>query len=111
MSQKFSADYLHDILEELDDIEAFTVGGKEEFMSDVKTRKAVVRSYEIIGEIAKRLSDDFRETHASINWQQLIRFRDFLAHHYEEILLDNIWLAVTDIPNLRASIMNILDDN
>ena len=38
---KTTADYLRDILHELDDIIEFTRAGREAFEGDVKTRKAV----------------------------------------------------------------------
>ena len=108
MSKKTPADYLRDILKELDDVTAFTSGGKAAFMSDAKTRKAVVRSYEVVGEVAKRLPDDLRQTHDQVDWRKLIGFRDFLAHHYEEVILELIWSAVEDLPNLRAAIEAVL---
>jgi len=81
------ADYLHDFLRELDDIAAFTAEGKAAFMVDLKTQKAVIRSYEVIGEICKRFSDDWRASHPRIDWHKLITFRDFLAHNYDIIAL------------------------
>ncbi len=108
MSKKTPADYLRDMLGELDDIAAFTAEGKAAFMTDAKTRKAVVRSYEVVGEIAKRLPDDLRQKYTQVDWRRLIGFRDFLAHHYEEVILELIWLAVEDLPNLRAAIETIL---
>jgi len=110
VSKKTPADHLRDLLRELDDVAAFTVEGKESLMRDAKTRKAVIRSYEIVGEIAKRLPETLREAHPHINWRQLIGFRDFLAHHYEEVILENIWAAVEDLPNLRAAVEAILVD-
>ncbi len=77
MSKKTTVDYLRDILRELDDIEAFTTEGKLAFLLDAKTRKAVIRSYEVIGEIAKRLPDDFRMKYPQLDWRKLIGFRDF----------------------------------
>jgi uncharacterized protein with HEPN domain len=109
MSKKTPADYLRDLLNELDDIEAFTAGGRDVFMADRKTRKAVIRSYEIIGEICKRLPSDLRSSYPQVDWQRLIRFRDFLAHYYEEVIIGNVWAAVEDLPNLRADVQAILD--
>lgn len=45
-----NADYLRDMVQELDDIAHFTLEGEASFMRDVKTQKAVIRSYEVIGE-------------------------------------------------------------
>lgn len=108
MSAKTPPDYLRDLLRELDDIAAFTASGKSSLLYDARTRKAVVRSYEIIGEIAKRLPQSVRDHSPGIDWRQLIGFRDFLAHHYEEVILDNIWQAVEDLPALRAAIETLL---
>ncbi|MAS38109.1 MAG: DUF86 domain-containing protein [Anaerolineaceae bacterium] len=110
MSKKSSTDYLRDLLLELDDIAAFTTEGKQQFVRDAKTRKAVIRSYEVVGEIAKRLPVELRRANSPVNWQMLIGFRDFLAHHYEEVILENIWAAVEDLPNLRAAVEAMLAD-
>jgi uncharacterized protein with HEPN domain len=40
-----AAEYLRDFLQELDDISAFMVEGEAVFMTDVRTQKAVIRSY------------------------------------------------------------------
>lgn len=108
MSKKSSADYLRDMLQELDEVKAFTTGGKAAFIADSKTRKAVIRSYEIIGEIAKRLPEDLRQAHVVVDWRKLIGFRDFLAHHYEEVILDFVWEAVENVPALRADIETVI---
>ncbi|MDX2076748.1 MAG: HepT-like ribonuclease domain-containing protein [bacterium] len=110
MSKKSVADLLHDILKELDDIATFSIEGKEDFFSNIKTQKAITRSYEIIGEIIKRLPADYQAQTAYMRWNRLVGFRDFLAHHYDEVIIENIWVAVEDLPNLRASIMKLLDD-
>lgn len=108
MSKKTPADYLRDMLHEFDEIAAFTVEGKATFMTDAKTRKAVIRSYEVVGEICKRLPDDLRRANPQLDWRRLIGFRDFLAHHYEEVVLDFVWQAVEDLPALRAAVEAML---
>jgi uncharacterized protein with HEPN domain len=76
----------------------------------------VVRAYEIIGEIAKRLPQALRDENPQIDWRRLMGFRDFLAHNYDEIILEFVWKAVEDLPNLRAAVEAVLvnlssDDN
>jgi uncharacterized protein with HEPN domain len=105
---KTNADYLRDLLQELDDVAAFTVDGKAAFMDDVKTQKAVIRSYEVAGEICKRLPADLREANPQIDWRKLITFRDFLAHNYELIALRFVWTAVEDLPMLRDAVEAML---
>ena len=106
---KTTADYLRDLLQELDDIIAFTVDGKAAFMEDVKTQKAVIRSYEVVGEIVKRLPDDFRNAHPQVNWRTLAGFRDFLAHNYDLIAQRYVWDAVEDVGQLRATVQALHD--
>lgn len=90
-------DYLEDILREIDDVEAFTTEGRTAFMLDRRTQKAVIRSYEIIGEIAKRLPAEMRDANLQIDWRRLITFRDFLAHNYDMVVLSYVWGAVEDL--------------
>ena len=103
-----SADYVRDMLRELDDIAVFTTDGESAFLADLKTQKAVIRSYEVIGEIAKRLPAELRDAHPNVPWRRLINFRDFLAHNYDEIALRFVWEAVEDGPNLRIALEALL---
>jgi uncharacterized protein with HEPN domain len=102
------ADYLQDLLQELADIAAFTTEGRDAFMGDVRTQKAVIRSYEVVGEIVKRLPAELRAANPQVDWRRLATFRDFLAHNYELIVLRNIWEAVEDVASLRAEVEAIL---
>lgn len=54
-------DYLQDFLDYLGYVADFTTGGRETFMLDRKTQLAVIRAYEVIGEIAKRLPESLRQ--------------------------------------------------
>lgn len=95
---------LDDFLDHLRRIEEFTIEGRDAFMEDEKTQFAVIRAYEVIGEIAKRLPSEFRDAHPKIDWHKVIGFRDFLAHNYEEIIIEFVWAAVADVPNLRLAV-------
>lgn len=96
--------YLRDKLQYLSDVQDFTADGQDAFLLDCKTQLAVIRAYEVIGEIAKRLPLDLREANPQIDWRRLMSFRDFLAHNYEKVILNNLWAAIEDLPNLRAAI-------
>ncbi len=65
-------------------ISRFTADGREVFIGDEKTQYAVIRAYEVVGEIVKRLPQSLREANPQIDWRKLVGFRDFLAHNYEE---------------------------
>jgi len=102
------ADYLRDLLDELADVASFTIEGRQSFEMDAKTHKAVIRSYEVIGEIAKRLPQSARDGAPDVDWRKLIGFRDFLAHNYDKIVLRTVWDAVEDLPNLKAAVEAML---
>lgn len=96
--------YLEDMLDYVKAIADFTADGRESFMDDRKTQFAVIRAYEVIGEITKRLPEDLFESQAHIEWKQIKAFRDFLVHNYERIRPDVVWSAVEKLPELRAAI-------
>jgi uncharacterized protein with HEPN domain len=107
--EKASRLYVQDLLDHLDAVGRFTVDGKASFIADDKTQFAVIRAYEIVGEICKQLPARFRDSHPQIDWSKLIGFRDYLAHHYDTVILDYVWNAVEDMPSLRAKVQAILD--
>jgi uncharacterized protein with HEPN domain len=75
----------------------------ETFGDDLKTQSAVLLQLLIIGEAAKRLSATFREQHAGIPWSDMMRMRDKLIHHYEEVDLELVWRVVDrEVPKLLA---------
>lgn len=106
---KSAHQYLRDILLYLDKIVLFTSNGRDEFFADEKTQFAVIRAYEVVGEIVKRLPAEARDNYPQVDWRTLAGFRDFLAHNYDEIVLKFVWQAVTDINVLRASVQKTLD--
>ena len=54
----------------------------DDFIADNKTIDAVVRNFEIIGEAASRLPDEFKDGHPEIDWHKLRGLRNRIVHHY-----------------------------
>ena len=52
--------YLEDILGEIDKIRRFTAEGREEFLNSEMAQYAVIHAIQIIGEAAKRVSDEVK---------------------------------------------------
>jgi uncharacterized protein with HEPN domain len=81
-----------DMIESAESILSFTAGMTyEQFLEDKKTRDAVVRNFEIIGEAANRLPDDFKALYPNIDWQRLRGLRNRIVHDYFGIDFSIIW--------------------
>lgn len=75
----------------------------EQFAKDQKTQSAVIHQFLIIGEVAKLLSEDFRNVNPDFPWSAMARMRDKLIHHYRGVDLHEIWKAANnEIPRLLA---------
>ena len=68
----------------------------EDFLEDRKTRNAVERNLEIIGEAARRVSTETRDSVPDIPWRSMIGLRNVLAHEYGEIRYEIPWAVVQD---------------
>jgi uncharacterized protein with HEPN domain len=100
--------HLQDMLTYLDKALSFTQSGREVFFADEMAQMAVIRVYEVIGEIVKRLPADIRESNPQIDWRKLAGFRDFLSHNYDEIIVAFVWQAVEDLPILRSALLELI---
>jgi len=105
--------YLWDMLDAAIAIEEF-VSDKtyEDYLSNRMLRGAVERHIEIIGEAARRVSEETRQTHPGIPWHAIVGQRNVLAHEYNQILHDAVWGIVTRrIPELIVALRTILPDD
>jgi uncharacterized protein with HEPN domain len=77
--------------------------------SDEKLALAVTRLLDILGEAARGLSRDFKNSNPQIEWKQIMGTRDRLIHGYFDVDLDIIWAIVTrDLPPLITELENLL---
>jgi len=92
MSERNSKLLLEDILESCQKIIDYTNGYSfEEFTADPKTVDAVIRNFEIIGEAANRLPEDFKNSHHEIDWFRIKGFRNRIVHDYFGIDYSIVW--------------------
>jgi len=98
--------YLLDILIAARKVLKYTDGlSRQEFDSSDLVQNAVMRMLEVIGEAARRLSEEMRDEHPEVPWAQMIGMRNRLIHEYFRIDADKVWDAVQDdIPALISMV-------
>ncbi len=109
MSKRDSKLLLEDILVATDKIKVYTQGlAFDQFIDDSKTVDAVIRNFEIIGEAANRLSDDFKITYSNVNWFRIRGFRNRIVHDYMGIDYQIVWNIIeNDLDRLVLDIKDI----
>jgi uncharacterized protein with HEPN domain len=86
----------------------------EQFIADDLVSAGVERRIEIMGEATKRLSMSLREAHPEIPWSKMAGMRDLLIHAYDDIELEVVYNAVTQvipplIPKIEAIVRALPD--
>lgn len=102
--------YLSDIQIAIERIEAFTAGILlfDDYVTDLKTKSAVERQLEIIGEAVNKFLKE-----SGINFlqhaQQIISLRNRLIHSYDNIDDAIIWSVLTQhIKPLKEDVLELL---
>jgi len=103
---------LHFILDRIERIEGYTVGGWAAYQGNTLIRDAVERNLEILSDMAGRTMEAFQKQHPQIAWREMREFRNVLAHGYESTDNTLVWEAVAhDLPALKAAIVAALADD
>ena len=112
MSEREIKNLLEDIYDSAGKIITYTQGMSfDDFMQDEKTIDAVVRNFEIIGEAANKVPNDFKAEHPEIEWQRIIGFRNRIIHEYFGIDYKILWkIKQQNIPILSELIEKILNN-
>jgi uncharacterized protein with HEPN domain len=103
------ADYLHHILEAITNIQDYTASmDLVTFMADRKTRDAVVRNLEVIGEACNNVTKVhavFAAEHAEVPWGFAYEMRNALSHGYFTVDHAIVWQTIQqDLPKLKDQI-------
>jgi uncharacterized protein with HEPN domain len=69
---------------------------KERFLQDDLAQNAVMRLLTIMGEAARKVSEEFKAAHPEIEWRRFVVLRNRLVHEYFRIDLDEVWVVVED---------------
>ena len=98
MSKKNPLFFLKDIQNSLNKILKYTDNiNFEQFLTDDKTKDAVERNFEIIGEAVKNLTEEFKSNYSDIPFKQIAGMRDKLIHDYFGVDYEIIWTTIKNI--------------
>jgi len=91
-------------------IQTFTDGlSFDEYLNDVRTISAVERQFEVLGEATRRISDEFRQAHPTIDWQRIVGLRNIVAHRYDEVRQDILWTIIhSELTSLLSQLEALL---
>lgn len=106
--------WLFDILQAIKDIESFFDEGSKQFgeyVADLKTKRAVERELEIIGEAFNRILKKDNGFQFE-NIHQIIGTRNRIIHGYDSVSDDFIWsIIINHLPPLKKEIEGKLSQN
>lgn len=103
--------WLEDILRSIDEIYDFLPQERDffDYQKDIKTKKAVERNIEIIGEAVNRISKRTDYEIEIENTQKIIGMRNRIAHEYDNVSDEVIWtIIMRELPKLRAEVVGLL---
>lgn len=106
--------WLYDILQSIAEIESYFDNKSkrfDEYVKDIKTKRAIERDLEIIGEAVNRILK--KESNFKIeNAQRIIGTRNRIAHGYDSVSDDLIWsVVINHLPKLKLEITQLLENN
>ena len=72
---------------------------------DLRTTYAVTRCLEIISEASRRLPDELKTRHPSIQWRNMAAAGNIYRHEYEDVAVRAVWdTLIYHLPPLRIVI-------
>ena len=101
--------YLKDILNSINAIEKYVKSFSfEKYLKDQKTIDAVIRNFEIIGEAANALPNEFVKKHSDIPWNKIISMRHKMIHEYFGVDQSVLWQTIcNDLPILKKQVRRL----
>lgn len=102
--------WLLDILQAIAEIDSFLPSSKQfaDFQKDLRTRRAVERNLEIIGEALSRVLK--RDASVAVsNARKIVDARNRIIHGYDTVSVEVVWgVVVRHLPVLRTEVAALL---
>ena len=93
--------YLLHILTCIGRVQQYVMQGQHSFMESTLIQDAVIRNLQVLGESARRLSEEAKARRPEVDWRGIIGFRNVMVHDYLDITLARVW----DVVELQLSIL------
>ena len=105
--------WLYDILSSINEIESYFVDTPklfEFYQNDLKTKRAVERNIEIIGEAMSRILKEDNQIQIS-NSRKIVDVRNRIIHGYDSVSDDVIWgIVIKNLPVLQKEVEVLLGE-
>lgn len=105
--------WLYDILNAIMEIDSFFIDIPKEFSTykdDLRTRRAIERNIEIIGEALSRITTKDEAIKIS-NARKIVDTRNRIIHGYDSVSDEIIWgIVINHIPILQTEVKDLLGE-
>jgi len=104
--------WLFDILQSITEIDSYYENKPKRFydyISDTKTKRAIERNLEIIGEAVNRIRKKDKNFKLD-NAEKIVGTRNRIIHGYDKVSDDLIWsIVINHLPKLKEEIKELLN--
>lgn len=104
--------WLYDILSSINEIESYFIETPKMFeiyQNDLKTKRAIERNIEIIGEAMSRIRKENSQIEIS-NSKKMVDVRNRIIHGYDSVSDDVIWgIVIKNLPVLQKEVEILLN--
>ncbi|MBY0245316.1 MAG: DUF86 domain-containing protein [Sphingobacteriaceae bacterium] len=105
--------WLYDILSSINEIESYFIETPKMFeiyQNDLRTKRAIERNIEIIGEAMSRILKENGEISIS-NARKIVDVRNRIIHGYDSVSDDVIWgIVIKNLPILQKEVEVLLNE-
>jgi uncharacterized protein with HEPN domain len=103
---------LINIIESIDKINKYSepFNNADDLYNDTKSFDAVMMNFVVIGEMAEKLSDEFKSNESQIDWFKILGFRNIIAHNYFGIDAEEVWQIIEKcLKDLEVNLKKIVE--
>jgi uncharacterized protein with HEPN domain len=113
MSEKRSSSLLlFDIDQSVEKILKFTRDiSFDQLIADERTKDAILRNLQVIGEASKNLPESLISTHPEVDWTGLAGVRDIVTHRYFRVDWHLLWTSIhEELPVLQKQVRKLMKE-